>query len=102
MKMTLDFIVIQDCARKFIHAALWPGNGEWLHSKNNWTSALAADIQTIWRDCNSRVDSVPNISGWVSHSLSLNSINSLLELNSDFNALLSLVVNFMGLRQPVI
>jgi hypothetical protein len=78
--ITLDFIVIQDCARKFIHTTLGPGNGEWLHSKNihpNWNWNFFADIQTICRDCGCRVGGIPTICVGVEYSFSLNSIDSL-------------------------
>jgi hypothetical protein len=62
---TLDFIVIADGPRKFIDSTKWPGNGEWLLSKNIWKSTK-------------RVDSVsfPLIPVWVPNSLGLNSIDS--------------------------
>jgi hypothetical protein len=75
MTLDLDFIVIHDCARKFIQATMWTGNGEWMFSKNvHHISKFVADIQTICPDCSYRVGSVPSIPVWVANSRGLNSI----------------------------
>jgi hypothetical protein len=73
----LDFIVVPDCARKFIESILGPRNGEWLLGKNMWSSNSVADIQTILRDCSCGVGATPTVPVWVANSLGLNPIDSL-------------------------
>jgi hypothetical protein len=74
--ISFDFIVIADCARKFIYSTLGSGNEECLHSKNIWKSISDADMQAICRNCRCRISAVPIIPVWVANSLGLNSIDS--------------------------
>jgi hypothetical protein len=69
---TLDFIVMQDCAGKFIHPTQLSGNGEWLFSKNICICiCVVLNMKTICRDCNSQADSNPTVFVRVENSLGL-------------------------------
>jgi hypothetical protein len=54
-RITIDFIVIHDCARKFIQSTLWPGYGESFFGKNIRNPHFFAGIETINSDFSSRV-----------------------------------------------